>query len=196
MRKTTMISSLIAATFLLVGSAQAAPKRQANQRRTPAVRSSARKLVQAPAKRAQHKRATGVRAKAAVRKPVVRVKTTVRKPVVRVRTTVRKPVVRVRTTVRKPVTTVYPAPYVRRTTVAYPRVARPMRARRPVVTTTAYRRPAPRLAYLAFQRIDRNRDGYISRREARQAGYTVRNFRRADQNRDGLLTRYEARAWL
>ena len=34
MRKTTMISSLIAATFLLVGSTQAAPKRQANQRRT------------------------------------------------------------------------------------------------------------------------------------------------------------------
>ena len=160
------------------------------------MRSSARKIVQAPGKRAEHKRATSVRAKTTLRQPVVRVKTNVRRPVVRVKTIVRQPIVRVRTTVRQPVATVYPAPYVRRTTVGYPRVARPMRVRRPVVTTTAYRRPAPRLAYQAFQRIDRNRDGYISRGQARQAGYTVRNFRRADRNRDGLLTRYEARAWL
>jgi hypothetical protein len=64
-----------------------------------------------------------------------------------------------------------------------------------VVTRPDARSVAWKRAHRRFRALDLNRDGFISRFEARRAGRSPRAFRRADHNRDGLLSPREAR-WI
>lgn len=46
-----------------------------------------------------------------------------------------------------------------------------------------------------FDRVDRNRDGSVDRREARQVSGLPAQFEKMDRNRDGRLDRVEFARW-
>ena len=60
----------------------------------------------------------------------------------------------------------------------------------PYMTVTASPRATP-----VFDLVDRNRDGYVDRKEAAAAPGLAANFDRMDRNGDGRLDRVEFARW-
>jgi len=54
-------------------------------------------------------------------------------------------------------------------------------------TTTPSDASKPNQAPLSFAVIDKNKDGHISREEAKQAGISTLNFDAADKDKDGRI---------